>query len=70
MDFTGPRIYIRRLKNGFSTVHWLQPEELRLPELWMACRPPSDAYSALLDHVFAWNVNQRCRSYRQVTRLR
>ncbi|MFZ4221528.1 tyrosine-type recombinase/integrase, partial [Enterobacter ludwigii] len=64
VDFTGTRIYIHRLKNSFSTVHRLQPE------LWIACRPPSDAYSALLDHVFAWNVDQRCRSYRQVTRLR
>lgn len=29
VDFSGGRVYIRRLKNGFSTVHPLQPEEGR-----------------------------------------
>ncbi|MEL5558463.1 tyrosine-type recombinase/integrase [Serratia ureilytica] len=42
VDFIGARIYIRRLKNGFSTVHPLQPEELRLLRLWMEYRPPSE----------------------------
>ncbi|MEH4990258.1 tyrosine-type recombinase/integrase [Enterobacter asburiae] len=42
VDFTGSRIYIRRLKNGLSAVHPLQPEERRLLMEWMICRPPSE----------------------------
>ncbi len=42
IDLAGGSIYIRRLKNGFSTIHPLQPEERRLLSLWLNFRPPSE----------------------------
>jgi type 1 fimbriae regulatory protein FimB len=41
IDLAGGSIFIRRLKNGFSTVHPLQPEERQLLGEWMSRRPPS-----------------------------
>ncbi len=41
IDLAGGTIFIRRLKNGFSTVHPLQPEERQLIEEWMSRRPLS-----------------------------
>ncbi|WP_049856892.1 tyrosine-type recombinase/integrase [Trabulsiella odontotermitis] len=35
LDMAGGIIYIRRLKNGFSTVHPLQPEERYVLGLWL-----------------------------------
>lgn len=42
VDFIGGSIYIRRLKNGFSSIHPLQPEEKNLLNLWMDKRPRSE----------------------------
>lgn len=41
IDLAGGTIFIRRLKNGFSTVHPLQPEERKLIGEWMSRRPLS-----------------------------
>ncbi|MEQ4958855.1 tyrosine-type recombinase/integrase [Enterobacter hormaechei] len=38
LDIEGRRIFIRRLKNGLSTVHPLQPEEMFLFNKWMEIR--------------------------------
>jgi integrase len=42
VDLSGGRINIRRLKNGFSTVHPLVANEQRFLEAWMSVRPPSE----------------------------
>lgn len=42
IDLTGGSIYIRRLKNGFSTIHPLLPEERQLLTLWMNSAPNSE----------------------------
>lgn len=42
IDLAGGTIFIRRLKNGFSTVHPLQPDERQLLEQWMSRRPLSE----------------------------
>ncbi len=42
IDLAGGTIFIRRLKNGFSTVHPLQPDERRLLGQWMSRRPLSE----------------------------
>lgn len=38
IDYLSGNIYIRRLKNGFSTTHPLQPKECDLLQQWMAVR--------------------------------
>ena len=42
IDLAGGSIFIRRLKNGFSTVHPLQSKEKQLLEQWMNQRPVSE----------------------------
>lgn len=42
IDLEGGSIYIMRLKNGFSTVHPLQPDERQLIGEWMSRRPLSN----------------------------
>ncbi len=42
IDLAGGTIFIRRLKNGFSTVHPLQPDERQLLGEWMSRRPLSN----------------------------
>ena len=42
IDLEGGSIFIRRLKNGFSTVHPLLPDEQHMLEQWMSCRPLSN----------------------------
>lgn len=42
IDLVGGSIYIRRLKNGFSTIHPLLPEERKLLTLWMSRVPYSE----------------------------
>lgn len=42
VDTDSGRIYIRRLKNGFSAVHPLQPEECRLLRQWLKAIPKSN----------------------------
>lgn len=41
LDIDTGRIYIRRLKNGFSTIHPLQPEECNLLAQWLKIIPNS-----------------------------
>lgn len=41
IDLSGGTIYIRRLKNGFSSIHPLQPEEIKLLSTWLPLRPIS-----------------------------
>jgi type 1 fimbriae regulatory protein FimE len=38
LDLLGGRINIRRLKNGFSTIHPLMPDEIQAIETWLAVR--------------------------------
>ncbi|EBB6210756.1 MULTISPECIES: tyrosine-type recombinase/integrase [unclassified Salmonella] len=42
VDTDSGRIYIRRLKNGFSAVHPLQPEECLLLRQWLKVIPESN----------------------------
>ncbi|WP_336241823.1 tyrosine-type recombinase/integrase [Citrobacter freundii] len=42
VDTESKRIYIRRLKNGFSAVHPLQPEECHLLMQWLKVIPESN----------------------------
>lgn len=42
IDLASGRVFIRRLKNGFSTVHPLQPDEHRILTLWLSRRPSSE----------------------------
>ncbi|KFD24782.1 tyrosine-type recombinase/integrase [Yokenella regensburgei] len=41
VDIDSRRIYIRRLKNGFSAIHPLQPEECSLLAQWLNITPDS-----------------------------
>ena len=41
IDIEAGSIFIRRLKNGFSTIHPLLPEEIHLLKKWLSHRPES-----------------------------
>lgn len=38
LDVSGGRVSIRRLKNGFSTIHPLMPDECQAIEVWLGLR--------------------------------
>ncbi|MBH3035806.1 tyrosine-type recombinase/integrase [Serratia marcescens] len=44
IDFLSGCVYIRRLKNGFSTTHPLHPREISLLKAWLNLRTAYDIY--------------------------
>jgi type 1 fimbriae regulatory protein FimE len=64
LDLQGGRIIVSRLKQGFSTVHPLMPDERRALEAWMRVRRPGRSRSCRKSCLSPL-VERRCRASRR-----